>query len=145
MRRYITMGARILLGLIFTLTGLNGFFNFMPAMAGMPEGAMNFMGALAATGYFFPLLKTFELVSGILLLFGRYVPLALLFLAPITLNILAFHLFLAPSGLPVAVLVVGLTILNGYLHFDAYRPLFATDQEIEEVHELLVHHRPHAV
>jgi len=87
---------RILLGLIFTVFGLNGFFDFLEAPE-MPEAAGAFFGALAATGYMLPLIKGVEVVGGILLLLGRYVPLALILLGPVAVNILLFHLFLAPD------------------------------------------------
>ena len=70
--------------------------NPMP-MPPQPEPAAQFMGALAATGYFFPLLKATEVICGALLLSNKYVPLALVILAPIMVNILFFHLFLAPG------------------------------------------------
>ena len=63
----LTQIARIVLGLIFTVFGLNGFFNFMPAPA-FPEPAGAFLGALAGTGYFFPFLKITETACGVLLL-----------------------------------------------------------------------------
>ena len=74
--------------------GLNGFLNFIPQppMSGPPA---NFVGALAATGYLLPLLKDTEVAAGALLLSNRFVPLALLILAPVVVNIVAFHAFLA--------------------------------------------------
>ena len=102
MNSKVTLGARILLGLIFTVFGLNGFFNFIPMPP--PEGAAAaYLGGLAASGYFFPVLKITEIISGLLLLSGRFVPLALLFLAPIVVQIFLMHAFLAPSGLPLAI------------------------------------------
>ncbi|MCA9535998.1 MAG: DoxX family protein, partial [Myxococcales bacterium] len=73
--------ARLFLGLAFTVFGLNGFLHFlpMPPMSGEPAA---FMGALAATGYMFPLIKGTEVVAGLLLLGNRLVPLALTLLAP---------------------------------------------------------------
>ncbi len=95
-----------------------------------PSGeAGAFLGSLASAGYFFPFLKATELVVGILLLSRRFVPLALTILAPISLNILAFHLFLAPEGLPLAVIVVILHASLAWHHRDAYRSLFAGSQE----------------
>lgn len=88
--------ARIILGLIFFVLGLNKFLQFMPQPP-MPGEAGAFMGALAQTGYFFPVLAASETISGALLLMGVYVPLALLILAPIVLQILLFHTFLAPG------------------------------------------------
>ena len=103
--------ARIILGSIFVIFGLNGFFNFisMPAAEGQ-EAA--FLGALASTGYMFPLLKTLEILAGLALILNRYSKLALVILAPIVVNILAFHVFLAPSGMGMAGL---LTALEAYL------------------------------
>jgi len=111
-----TLAARILLGLIFFVFGLNGFLNFIPAPAEMPEKVMTFMNGIMATGYFLPFLKGTETICGLLLLVGAFVPLALVVLAPIVLNIFLFHAFLEPSGLPLAVVIGGLMV---YLSFFA--------------------------
>lgn len=118
MRHAIT-GARVVLGLIFVVYGLNGFFGFMP-MPEMNEEAAAFMGALAATGYFMVVEKAVEIVAGFMILTGRFLPLGLILLAPISVNIFLFHLFLDPGGLPVAILVV---VLQGFLAW-AYRDSF---------------------
>lgn len=114
--------ARILLGLMFFVFGLNGFLHFIPMPATMPEKVTAFMNGLMASGYFFPLLKGTEVVCGLLLLVGAFVPLALIILAPIVLNIFLVHLLLDTSGLPVAI-VIGL--LEVYLAFFAkpYAPI----------------------
>jgi putative oxidoreductase len=111
--------ARILLGLIFFVFGLNGFFHFLPQppMSGPPA---DFAGALIATGYLFPLLKGTEVISGVLLLSGRFVPLALTVLAPILVNIFAFHLFLAPSGLALPIVMVALEIFLARSYWSAF-------------------------
>src|SRR5262252_5817986 len=90
--------ARIVLGLVFTLSGINHVFGLvaMPAMAG---STALFWQGLAQTGYFFPLLGGVEAVVGLLLLRGRQVPLALTIAAPIVVNVAAFHAVLAPEGL----------------------------------------------
>ena len=105
--------ARLLLGLMFFVFGLNGFLNFLPAPP-MPDKAGAFIGGLLASGYFFPFLKGTEVLCGLLLLVGAFVPLALIVLAPIVINIFLFHAFLAPSGLPVPI-VIG--VLLSYLAF----------------------------
>src|SRR5262245_2602138 len=92
--------ARIGLGSLFFVFGLNGFLNFIPAPSHTGPSA-DFLGALAATGYMFPLIKGTETATGLLLLVGRYVPLALTLLAPVVVNIVAFHLFLDPAGLAI--------------------------------------------
>ncbi len=126
--------ARVLLGLIFTVFGLNGFFHFIPQppMSGPPAA---FMGALFASGYFFPLLKTTEVISGLLLLSGRLVPLALTLLASIVVNIFAFHAFLAPSGLAVAVGVVALEAFLAWSYRSAFRPMLRVRAEPDATRE----------
>ncbi len=115
--------ARLLLGAIFVTFGLNGFLHFLPQppMSGPPAA---FAGALAATGYMFPLIKGTEVLTGVLLLSGRFVPLALTLLAPVVVNILAFHLFLAPAGLALPFVVLALGLYLAWTERAAYAPLF---------------------
>lgn len=112
--------ARILLGLIFFVFGLNGFLNFIPTPPEMPEPMKTFMAGMMATGYFFPLLKATETVCGALLLANRFVPLALVVLAPIILNILGVHTFMDRSGLPMALVLVALETYLAF--FSPYSP-----------------------
>ncbi len=120
--------ARILLGLVFFVFGLNGFFHFLPQppMSGPPA---DFVGALVASGYMFPLLKGTEVIAGALLLSGRLVPLALTVLAPVIVNIFAFHLFLAPSGLGVPVVVVALEVFLAWSYRSSFRPVLRVRAE----------------
>jgi putative oxidoreductase len=91
--------ARYLLGLIFFVFGLNKFLNFIPA-GPMPAGVLGeFTGVMIATKYFM-LVGTFEVVGGLLLIFNRFVPLALALLAPVIVNILFVNIAMAPQGLP---------------------------------------------
>lgn len=120
MKPWIDAGAQALLGLIFLVFGLNGFLRFMP-MPDLPDRAADFMGALAGSGYFMIVLKIVETISGLLLLLRLFSPLALLLLAPVIVNIFLFHAFLAPSGLPLATLLV---VLESYLGFWVYRDRF---------------------
>jgi putative oxidoreductase len=101
--------ARFLLGLIFLIFGLNGFLHFipMPAPAGV---AGQFMGALFVSHYLV-VVFALQLIGAVLLLINRYVPAALAILAPIIFNILFFHFFMAPSGVPLALVVTVLWIL----------------------------------
>ena len=119
----VALIARLLLGLIFFVFGLNGFLGFLPPPP-LPEGpAQEFMGGLAAAGYFFPVLKALEVVAGAMLLTGFAVPLALVLLAPDVVQIFLFHLFLAPDpqGLGLAILIVGLEIVTAWAYRDAFR------------------------
>ena len=71
----------------------------------------------------FPIIKGVELVAGVLLLGGRYVPLALALLAPIIVNIVAFHAVLAPAGMVVPIVVLGLELYLAYAYRDAFAPM----------------------
>jgi uncharacterized membrane protein YphA (DoxX/SURF4 family) len=110
--RYIPIIARILLGFVFFGSGLAGLLNLIPPPANLPEKLQTFMAGLMATTYFFPLLKGTETICGLLLMTGAFVPLALVVLAPITLNILLTHAFLAPDGLILALVML---VLHLYL------------------------------
>ena len=124
--KYLPTIARVLLGLMFFVFGLNGFLNFIPPpKSGIPEGAMAFSIAMMKTGYFFQLVKGTEVTVGLLLLLNRFVPLALVLIAPVIVNILAFHAFLAPSGVPMAVVILGLEIYLAWTYRQVYRPMLA--------------------
>jgi len=120
--RYAPSATRILLGLIFFVFGLNGFLQFIPNPP-MPDKAGAFMGALAATGYMFPLIKGIEVIAGALLLSNRFVPLALAILAPNVVNIVVFHAVLAPGGLGIALFVLALELFTTWSYRDAYAPM----------------------
>lgn len=116
--------ARVLLGLVFVVFGANAFLNFMPPQPPPPEAAAKFAAGLFSAGYFMILLKGTEIVAGLLLLTNRFVPLALLLLAPIVLNIAGFHFFLAPAGAAIAVVLLALNVYLAWVYRAAYAPLF---------------------
>jgi putative oxidoreductase len=117
MHRKVQTVVRMLLGALFLFGGIAFFFTTPPALSG--NMAIFFQG-LQASGYFFYLLKGTEIVCGLLLLGGFYVPLALVVLAPIVLNILMVHLFLDPSALP-----FGLGILASTLYLAFFSPSYS--------------------
>lgn len=132
---YLPAIARALMGLVFLVTGLNGFLQFLPQPATIPEGAAAFAGALMKTGYMFPLISGTQLVVGVLLLASRFVPLALVLIAPVIVNIIGFHIFLAPAGIGPGILVLILEIYLVWEYGSSYGPMFA-----QQVHPY--HHRP---
>ena len=89
--------ARYLLALIFTVIGLNGFLNFIPAMP-VPPLASQFAGALLASHYMVPVFLI-QIACGLLFLANRYVPLALTLIGPVIVNILLFHVLMNPGGI----------------------------------------------
>jgi putative oxidoreductase len=122
MKAKLDLAAHLIFGAMFLVFGLNGFFNFLP-MPPMSDQANAFMGGLAGAGYFFPLLKGVEVICGLALLTRRFVPLALLILAPVVVQILLFHVFLDLAGLPMALVVVA---LEAYLGFGVHMKSFRT-------------------
>jgi uncharacterized membrane protein YphA (DoxX/SURF4 family) len=117
------IAARILMGVAFLVTGLNGFFHFLPEPE-LPPAARVFMGGLVASRYMMPLVMATQTVGGALLLTGVAVPLALLLLAPVLVNIVLFHLVLAPAGI-VPGLVLGLCeIVLARAYWPRFRGLF---------------------
>lgn len=101
--------ARFLLGLIFLTFGLNGFLHFipMPPPAGL---AGQFIGAIFASKLF-TIIFAVQTLGGILLLVNRFVPLAVVSLGAVIVNILAFHIFMAPQGLPLALVTSALWVI----------------------------------
>src|ERR1700730_17171351 len=111
--------ARYLAGVIFLVMGLNGFLHFIPLPP--PAGvAGQFMGALYVSHYLWVIFG-FQVLGGLLLLINRYVPLAVAILAPVLVNILTFHVLMAPAGLPMALFVAVLWIVI----FIEVRPAFS--------------------
>src|SRR2546430_15562927 len=119
--KIVTLIARILLGLIFVVFGLNGFLNFL-SMGPMPSGlAGQFIGALVLSHYFW-VVAALQVAGGALLLVNRYVPLALVLLGPVIVNIILYHVFLNASGAPLAIVAV---VLWGIV-FYSYRQYFSS-------------------
>lgn len=121
---------RFVLGLILIVFGANKLLmifmesGFLPQPS-LPEQAGEFMNSLGATGYILPIVGALEVYVGVLLILKKWVPFALILLAPISVNILLFHFFLDLSGGMIGALVVA--TLNGiliYKHWSQFKPLF---------------------
>jgi hypothetical protein len=124
--RYLPHAARILMGLTFFVFGLNGFLHFIPQpKTPLPETAVTFFSALMKTGYMMPLIFGAQAVAGALLLSNRFVPLALALIAPVIVNIVAFHAFIEPSGRVIAGVVLVLELYLAWAYRRAYLPMLA--------------------
>lgn len=127
--RRLVVAARLLLGLVFLGSGIAGLVMPVPPL---PPGTPPAMVALftGLTGsYLLTLVKLTEAVVGALLLANRFVALALVALAPVTVNIVLVHLLLAPSGLPIALVVLGLHLFLGWSYRGTYRGVLAARAE----------------
>jgi putative oxidoreductase len=121
--KIITLIARLLLGLVFVIFGLNGFLNFIPASP--PPGlAGQFFQVLIASHYHY-LVFAIQLIGGVLLLTNQFVPLALTLLAPVLVNILNFHITMNPSGLALGAVCTIFWLIVAYSVRTAFLPLLA--------------------
>ncbi|HEY9005466.1 hypothetical protein [Ohtaekwangia sp.] len=119
------VAARVILGLLYFVFGLNFFFHFLPMpQPVLSETAQSYMTGLFQSGYTFPLIKVIEVITGALLLVGALVPLSLVVLAPISLNILLYHTILAPEGAPMGIVILALNLFLAWAYRDAYKSLF---------------------
>jgi putative oxidoreductase len=114
--------ARYLLGLIFLVFGLNGFFHFLH-MPGPTGVAAQFVGAIFVS-HFYLVIFLLQIVPAVFLLANRYVPLALTILGPIIFNIVCIHLFMVLAGLPFAIVVTFLWLLVAYSVRSAFAGIF---------------------
>jgi uncharacterized membrane protein YphA (DoxX/SURF4 family) len=126
MKEKLPMIARILLGLLFVMSGVVGLLNLVPPPPDLPDAMKTFNAGMMAAKYFFPLLKMTETICGLMLVSGFFVPLALVVLAPVVLNIFFVHVFMHPNGLPIAI-IIGLIMI--YLAFFA-KPYSATVKQL---------------
>lgn len=114
-----TIISRSLLGLIFVVFGSNMFLHFIP-MPPPPEGpARDFMTALFVSHYLY-VVGALQVAGGLLLLLGRRVALGLVLLGPVIVNILCFHLLMAPAGLPMAAVVSVLALFLLWRHWEHF-------------------------
>ena len=126
--KYAILIARILMGLIFLVFGANKIIHFIPVS--LPPGDPTQFITIMAIHKWLNIVALLEIAGGILLLVGRFVPLALTLLGPVVVNIFLFHALLAPSGLPMG---IGLVVLELFLLFAyrlAFRGIFTAGPEV---------------
>lgn len=114
---------RTLMGLLFLFASITYFLGLItpPPMTGAIK---TFNDGLEASVYLMPVVKTVELLCGIAFVVGRFVPLATVLIAPIIVNIVLVHAFMAPEGLPIALFAAFANAFVAYQHRESYRPLF---------------------
>lgn len=125
--RHLTAAGRTLLGLAFVVFGANFFLHFLP-MPPHEEPAAAFLGALFA-GQVLALIKSVEIVAGLMLLSNRFVPLALALLAPVLVGIVLFHAVYDPAGLALPIVLVALELALAWAYRDAFAPMLRARTE----------------
>src|ERR1700716_4244384 len=108
--KYVIVIVRVLLGLVFVVFGSNAFLHFMGPPPEMHGQAGAFMTALMSSGYIY-VIAVLQILGGLCLLLGaRFVPLGLTLLGPVIVNIVLFHVFLEPTGMPIAIVISALAL-----------------------------------
>ncbi len=120
--------ARILLGLLFLVFGLNGFLSFLHMP--MPTGPAGQYMAVLFVSHYLHVVFVLEIIGGVMLLSGQFIPLALILLGPVIFNILLFHSTMEPSGLPVALITTLLWFIVFYGVRRAFTGIFAQKVEV---------------
>lgn len=113
---------RVLMGLLL-IFGSVAFFLQLGGEPQLEGNLKTYFEGLNASIYFLPFLKITELICGIALVAGRFVPLTAVILAPISINILLVHIFLERAGLPVAIFLILGNLFLGYYNWEKYQPL----------------------
>ena len=124
--KYAILAARVLLGLMFLVFGLNGILHFLPMPPMPPSDATTYLTILMSHG-FMTFNAVLMVIGGLLLLVGRYVPIGLVLLGPILVNILLFHFLLQHGGAGAGLFGTVLEIFLIVVYRDAFKSLFQAD------------------
>ena len=123
MKKKILLGVSIIFGLMFINSGLNKFFNYMPMPKEMPENIIKVMAAFMEIGWLMPLIAVAEIVGGLLFITNKYRALGAVIIFPIMIGILLTHIINAPSGLPLALVLLAIEIWVIIENREKYMPM----------------------
>jgi hypothetical protein len=116
--------SRVLLGVIYLIFGLDYFFKFIPYQPLHPGVTGAFVAGLKGVGYFYPMIKSIQILGGLSLMFNRYPAFSAVVLFPISLNVLLFHTILVPSGWLMGVTLMLPNVLLGVGYWKYYKGMF---------------------
>jgi putative oxidoreductase len=123
MKKKILLGVSILFGLMFINSGLNKFFNYMPMPKDMPENMMKVMTAFMEISWLMPLIAVAEITGGLLFITNKYRALGAIIIFPVMIGILLTHIIIAPSGLPIALVLLAIEIWVIIENREKYLPM----------------------
>lgn len=119
-----TLVSRIILGFIYLVFGLDYFFHFIPYEPNHTGIVLAFKNALMDVGYFYPMLKSIQIVGGISLLINEYPAFFAVVLFPISVNVFLYHTLLVPSAWWMGVLLLVPNLFLGYAYRKYYSGMF---------------------
>jgi len=125
-----TIISRILLGFIYLVFGLDYFLHFIPYQPNHTGRVAAFKEGLMGVGYFYPMLKSIQIVGGLSLLINRYAPFSAVAVFPISLNVFLYHTILVPSGWLMGVLLLVPNLFLGYCYRKYYNGMFVKKPEL---------------
>jgi len=123
MKKKILFGVSLLFGLIFINAGLNKFFHYMPMPNNIPVNMMKAMTAFMQIGWLMPLIAVAEIVGGVLFITNKFRALGALIIFPVLIGILLTHIIIEPSGLPLALILLGIEIWVIIENREKYLPM----------------------
>ncbi len=123
MKKKILFVVSLLFGLMFINSGLNKFFNYMPIPKDLPENMMKVMTAFMEIGWLIPLIAVAEIVGGLLFITNKYRALGAIIIFPVMIGILLTHIINAPSGLPVALVLLAINLWVIIENREKYLPM----------------------
>ena len=123
MKKKILFVVSVLFGLMFINSGLNKFFNYMPMPEDLPEKMMKLFTAFMEVGWLMPLIAVAEIVGGLLFITNKYRALGAIVIFPVMIGILLTHLINAPSGLPIALVLLAINLWVIIENREKYLPM----------------------
>jgi uncharacterized membrane protein YphA (DoxX/SURF4 family) len=123
MKKKILFVVSLLFGVMFINSGLNKFFNYMPMPKDMPENMMKVMAAFMEIGWLMPLIAVAEIVGGVLFITNKFRALGAIIIFPVLIGILLTHIIIAPSGLPIALVMLGIEMWVIIENREKYMPM----------------------
>jgi hypothetical protein len=123
MKKKILFVVSFLFGLTFINAGLNKFFHYMPMPKDMPESMMKLMGAFMEISWLLPLIAVAEIIGGVLFITNKFRALGAIIIFPVLVGILLTHILIAPSGLPLALVLLGIEIWVIIENREKYLPM----------------------
>jgi len=130
MKNKILFVVCLLFGLMFINAGLNKFFNYMPMPKDMPSSMQKLMAAFMQIGWLIPLVAVVEVVGGVLVIFNKYRALGAIIILPVMVGILLVNIFSAPSGLPLALVLLAINLWMIIDNYKKYLPMVSSTTTI---------------